>query len=90
MKKLFALFFVVLLLSSCKTKYEELLGRYNATLDKKKETIKDRKLYENKIRSSIDSLHTLLPEFLFWQRYRAESEEITRLKTNFIKNGLKP
>jgi hypothetical protein len=90
MKNLIAFFSILLLLSSCKAKYEELLGRYNTTLDKKKETIKDHKHYENKIRAANDSIHTLLPEYLFWQRYRAESEEIARLKTGFIKNVLKP
>lgn len=74
---------------SCKAKYEELSVRYNNTLAKKKDAIKDRKHYESLTKTYNDSINTLLPEHSFWKRYSREAEEIVRLKSDFIKNGLR-
>ncbi|MEI6851913.1 MAG: hypothetical protein WCL06_03685 [Bacteroidota bacterium] len=90
MRLLPAILIFIILLSSCKTKYEELLSRYNTTLNRKKELIKERKILENKIIAANDSVKALLPEYYFWKRYTAESAEIAGLKSDFIKKNLKP
>ena len=90
MRNLIVILISLLLLSSCKAKYEELLSRYNTTKNKKKEAINSRKTFENKIIAANDSIQALLPEFQFWKRYSAESAEIALLKSDFIKKNLKP
>ena len=79
----------MLLLSSCKAKYEALLVKYNTTQEKKRNAIKDTKVCEKKIAADKEKLKQLKPELEFWKRYAAESTQIVNYKKRFINNGYK-
>lgn len=79
---------IILILFSCKSKYEELKIKYDKALDKKKQMLSENPKLKNRIIVLSDSLYIPTSEYNTLTVFNNDLKKIVKFKEAFIKNKL--
>jgi peptidoglycan hydrolase CwlO-like protein len=90
MKKAFVVMLSLIVLASCRSKYEALMVSYTKTQARISKITDERKKLQKEIPKLTDSINRLLVVNHIWKKYFKQSEEIKNYKLEFyndITNG---
>ncbi len=83
MKTAYIIILFLIILSSCRSKYEALLINYNKTRERISKITEERKELQKQIPKLSDSISRLLIANSAWKRYYEQGEEVKNFKLEF-------